>query len=59
MEVVKVWIEVQLIEYRSIFENFLALGLNTLNHIHSQNPEFHAVYEQFTACQGKTVSITM
>lgn len=57
VEAVKLWADLQLTEYRSIFENYFALGINSLGHGASKNEDFERGLNKFTACQGKSGEI--
>lgn len=53
----KLWVDIQLIEYRSIMEKANALGFSTIPSLLQGSKEFAFVYSTFFSAQGKSVEI--
>lgn len=56
IEILKVWIDVQLSEYRYMFEKARIVGLDTVPNLLQHAPEFAAALKLFVSCQGRSVS---
>jgi len=55
-EGVRLWIEVQLVSYRTIFERVRALSISMLGDLSRECPSFKESFESFTSCQSRLVS---
>jgi hypothetical protein len=59
VEVVKLWIDMQLLQYRSIFESYIALNLNTFSSSPEINNEYQEVYNTYISCQSVSVRVPL
>lgn len=58
IEAMKVWAEVQMVEYRAIFERVNASSITALPSLTQTVKSFEASYNTFVACQGCCASLT-
>ena len=57
IESMKLWTDVQLVEYRSIFEKFNASNIHCLPALLQKCNEFQISYKLFLSCQGKSLDM--
>ena len=54
-EITKVWVDIQLVEYRSMFEKADRLDISAIPTLMKTSKNFKNVHSTFYACQGKSV----
>jgi hypothetical protein len=59
LEVLKVWSDIQLVEYRTVFNTLKARNLMVQGGTLQNSREFEASLKLFTSCQGKLVSCSV